>query len=143
LQAHEIPLVQTPAYTAKVLSGNLGGVQGAARGFYPIDYFDVQFKPGQSADIPVAADRSVFAIVVEGSGVIGERSVNRGDLAILAEGDVVGLAADDALRVIIVAGKPIREPVARYGPFVMNTPQEIEQAFVDYQAGRFGVAAGS
>jgi redox-sensitive bicupin YhaK (pirin superfamily) len=143
LQAHEIPLVQTPAYTAKVLSGNLGGVQGAARGFYPIDYFDVQFKPGQSADIPVAADRSVFAIVVEGSGVIGERSVNRGDLAILGEGDVVCLAADDALRVIIVAGSPIREPVARYGPFVMNTPQEIEQAFVDYQAGRFGVAAGS
>jgi redox-sensitive bicupin YhaK (pirin superfamily) len=143
LQAHEIPLVQTPAYTAKVLSGNLGGVQGAARGFYPIDYFDVQFKPGQSADIPVAADRSVFAIVVEGSGVIGERSVKRGDLAILGEGDMVCLAADDALHVIIVAGSPIREPVARYGPFVMNTPQEIEQAFVDYQAGRFGVAAGS
>lgn len=137
LQAHEIPQVETESYTAKVLSGSLGGVQGGARGFYPIDYFDVEFKPGKSAEIPVAADRSALVIVVAGSGDIAGRKVARGDLAILGDGSVIGIEADDELRVIVVAGKPIREPVARYGPFVMNTPQEIEQAFDDYQAGRF------
>ncbi len=137
LQSHEIPLVETESYTAKVLSGNLGGVQGGARDFYPIDYFDVQFKPGQSGEIPVAADRSAFVIVVAGSGEIAGQRVVRGYLPILGTGDHIQFKADEELRVIIVAGKPIKEPVARYGPFVMNTPQEIEQAFVDYQAGRF------
>ncbi|GAB4443004.1 MAG: pirin family protein [Turneriella sp.] len=141
LQAHEIPLVETEAYTAKVLSGSLGGVQGAARGFYPIDYFDVKFKPGHSAEIPVAASHSAFVIIVAGSGDIADRKVARGDLAILGDGNAIGIKANEELRVIIVAGEPIKEPVARYGPFVMNTPQEIEQAFVDYQAGKFSRAS--
>lgn len=141
MQAHEIPVVETESYTAKVLSGSLGGVQGGARNFYPIDYFDVQFKPGQSAESPVAADRSAFVIVVAGSGEISGQKISRGDLPILGSGDVIQFKADEELRVIIVAGKPIKEPVARYGPFVMNTPQEIEQAFVDYQAGKFSRAS--
>jgi len=141
MQAHEIPVVETESYAAKVLSGSLGGVQGGARNFYPIDYFDVQFKPGQSAEIPVAADRSAFVIVVAGSGEISGQKISRGDLPILGSGDVIQFKADEELRVIIVAGKPIKEPVARYGPFVMNTPQEIEQAFVDYQAGKFSRAS--
>ena len=140
LQAHEIPVVETESYSAKLLSGNLGGVQGAAKGFYPIDYFDVKFKPGQSAEIPVAADRSAFGIVVAGSGEISGQKISRGDLPILGAGDVIQFKGDDELRVIVVAGKPIKEPVARYGPFVMNTPQEIEQAFVDYEAGKFSQA---
>lgn len=140
LQAHEIPVVETESYSAKLLSGNLGGVQGAAKGFYPIDYFDVEFKPGQSAEIPVAADRSAFVIVVAGSGEISGQKISRGDLPILGAGDVIQFKGDDELRVIVVAGKPIKEPVARYGPFVMNTPQEIEQAFVDYEAGKFSQA---
>ena len=141
MQAHEIPVVETESYAAKVLSGSLGGVQGGARNFYPSDYFDVQFKPGQSAEIPVAADRSAFVIVVAGSGEISGQKISRGDLPILGSGDVIQFKADEELRVIIVAGKPIKEPVARYGPFVMNTPQEIEQAFVDYQAGKFSRAS--
>lgn len=63
LQAHEIPVIESKAYTARVLSGSLGGVQGGARDFFPIDYFDVHFIPEQSAEIPVAADRSAFVSV--------------------------------------------------------------------------------
>lgn len=141
LQAKDIPTTENSAYTAKVLSGTLGGVQGGARDFYPIDYFDVQFKPGQSAEIPVAADKAAFVIIVSGSGEIAGQKVVRGDLPILSDGDTIQFTAGDEFRVIIVAGKPIAEPVARYGPFVMNTAQEIEQAFVDYQAGAFGRAS--
>ena len=79
--------------------------------------------------------------MVAGSGEISGQKISRGDLPILGSGDVIQFKADEELRVIIVAGKPIKEPVARYGPFVMNTPQEIEQAFVDYQAGKFSRAS--
>lgn len=141
LQSHEIPRIETEAYSAKILSGNLEGVQGNAHGFYPIDYFDVEFKPRQKAELAVALGKSSFVIVVAGAGRIAEQPVVRGDLAILGDGDTLALAAERELRVIVVAGEPIRESVARYGPFVMNTVQEIEQAFADYQAGKFSRAS--
>ena len=141
LQAKDIPVYEHKAYTAKILSGNLGGVQGGARDFYPIDYFDLQFKAGQSAEIPVAAEKAAFVIVVSGSGEIAGQKVVRGDLPILGDGEIIPFIAGDDFRVIVVAGKPIAEPIARYGPFVMNTAQEIEQAFMDYQAGKFSKAS--
>jgi redox-sensitive bicupin YhaK (pirin superfamily) len=65
----------------------------------------------------------------------------RGDLPILTSGDSIELTGGENLRVIVVAGAPIAEPVARYGPFVMNTAEEIQQAFEDYQAGKFSKAS--
>jgi quercetin 2,3-dioxygenase len=141
LQKGDIPRVQTDAYEAKILSGTLDGVTGGARGFYDIDYFDIEVKNGKSADIPVSADKSAFVIVVAGAGKVAGDKVARGDLPILTQGDSVTIKGEEGFRVIVVAGKPIGEPVARYGPFVMNTSQEIEQAFQDYQAGKFSRAS--
>jgi quercetin 2,3-dioxygenase len=141
LQKGDIPHVQTDAYEAKILSGTLDGVTGGARGFYDIDYFDIEVKNGKSADIPVSADKSAFVIVVAGAGKVAGDKVARGDLPILTQGDSVTIKGEEGFRVIVVAGKPIGEPVARYGPFVMNTSQEIEQAFQDYQAGKFSRAS--
>lgn len=141
LQAADVPIFEHEAYRAKILSGSLGGLSGAARGFYDIDYFDVEFKPGKTADIAIATDKAAFLIIVSGEGQLGAETLVRGDLAILTEGEQLKLTASDEFRVIVVAGKPIAEPIARYGPFVMNTQQEIEQAFHDYQNGKFSRVA--
>ncbi len=141
LQKGDIPLVQTGAYEAKILSGSLEGVGGTAKGFYEIDYFDIEVKNGESAPIPIAAGRSAFVIIVAGAGEVAGEKVVRGDLPILTDGDSVDLKGEKDFRVIVVAGEPIKEPVARYGPFVMNTAEEIQQAFQDYQAGKFSRAS--
>jgi redox-sensitive bicupin YhaK (pirin superfamily) len=81
---------------------------------------------------------NVFAYVYEGEVAVGEANVGRGELVVFGEGDAVELEGRaESSRMILVAGKPIGEPVARYGPFVMNTQAEIMQAVRDFQAGRF------
>lgn len=137
LQASDIPKLETADYTAKVLSGKLNGTVGNARGFYPIDYFDIEIKSGKSATIPVATEKAAMVVVVSGNGKILDQEIVPGDLVILGEGDNVVFTQSNALRVLVVAGSPIGEPVARYGPFVMNTHKEIEQTLLDYESGSF------
>ena len=74
----------------------------------------------------------------EGAVEIGERTVRDGELAILGDGEAVRLRSAEGGRILLLAGVPHREPVARYGPFVMNTERELEQAFRDFQSGRMG-----
>jgi redox-sensitive bicupin YhaK (pirin superfamily) len=87
--------------------------------------------------LPVPASHNAFVYVFEGDAETAGQPLPRHSLAVLGEGDEVDLVAGpDGARFILVAGKPIGEPVVQYGPFVMNTRQEIEQAFADYQAGK-------
>lgn len=101
---------------------------------------DVALPAGGSLDVPIPAGHNAFAYVFEGRAVLGDRetAIERGHLAVLErEGDGLRIAAGgQGTRVLLVAGRPIGEPVARYGPFVMNTREELEQAFRDYQSGR-------
>ncbi len=127
--------------SAKVLAGVLAGARG------PVDpgatepvYLDIALEPGATADIPLPAGHNAFAYVYEGRAAIGEprEAVGRGRIAVLSPGETVRRAAGaDGARLILVAGKPLREPVAKYGPFVMNTEAELVQAFEDYRSGRF------
>jgi len=93
----------------------------------------------------VPAEQSGLIYVFKGTARIGDerREVREGQAALLASGDSVEIAVDADARgeaeLLLLSGKPINEPVARYGPFVMNTTEQIEQAFRDYQSGRFGV----
>jgi len=137
----KIPEVE-PAQGVKVrvVAGRFGETRGPVDGIVtqPL-YLDIALAPGASVEVPVPQGHNAFAYVFEGNGVVlgGER-LERSELAVLSDGDSVGLAAGDtAVRVLLVAGKPLREPVARYGPFVMNTRQEILQAVEDFNAGRF------
>ena len=93
---------------------------------------------GASASFELPLGQNAFAYPFEGEAAIGDRVVPRGTLAVLGEGNRVALAAKAApARVLVVAGQPLKESVVRYGPFVMNTQEQIRAAIADYQAGRF------
>ncbi len=102
-------------------------------------YVDLHFATGASVAQMLPEGHSAFLYVYEGAVRVGEASVpvSAGQLAVLGEGDGIELQAVEASRAILVAGRPLREPVARYGPFVMNTREQIVEAVNDFQAGRF------
>jgi quercetin 2,3-dioxygenase len=138
----DIPVAELPGgIRAKVVAGKLGGVAGPVGGIATDpSFFDLTLPKGASLDLPVPAGHSVFVYPFEGDVEIGEpaKRVSRGSIALLGDGERVVLASPaGAARLLLVAGRPLREPVARYGPFVMNTENEIRQAIVDFQAGRF------
>jgi redox-sensitive bicupin YhaK (pirin superfamily) len=101
-------------------------------------YFDLTLADGATFDEPLDASYAGFVVVHGGAIVFPDgREVASLGIAELGKGDAVRFTAKGAARVLVIAGKPIREPVAWHGPFVMNTRDELVQAFEDYQAGRF------
>ena len=127
--------------TVKVIAGDYGGVTGPApaRTTQPL-YLDVTLPKGAAFQVPVPAEKSAFVYVYEGAASIGPEGspvVAAPRLAELGSGDRLDVRAVSAARFLVVAGLPIREPVARYGPCVMNTAQEIHQAISDFQQGKF------
>ena len=123
----------------RVIAGRFGNVSGpvSAVATDPT-YLDVALPAGASLDVPLHADDNAFAYVFEGTAKIGGEQVARGELAVLGNGERVGLAAGaEGARLVLIAGRPLNEPVAKYGPFVMNTNDEIRQAVYDYQSGKF------
>ena len=129
--------------TVQVIAGMVDGVAGpiAQPATDPL-YLDIALAPGASWAFDLPAGHNAFAYAYEGAATVGEgddaRALETQELAVLGGGERLLLrAGQQALRMILVAGRPLREPVAKYGPFVMNTKQELMQAFVDFQEGRF------
>ena len=127
----------------RVVAGSYDGVDGAV-GEIAVEplYVDVSLPAGARVEIPVPAGHNAFLYPFEGVLMIGEdgaaRPVADSEIAVLSDGESVTVTGgDDGGRGILVAGRPIGEPIARHGPFVMNTREEITQAFQDYEAGRF------
>ena len=118
-----------------------GGTRGPIGGLStePL-YFDLRLPAGGGARIPTPPGHNVFLYVYEGDAVVGEdaRPLPFRAAGLLTRGDVVQLTAGaEGVRLLVIGGRPIGEPVVQYGPFVMNTVAEIEQAIVDFQSGRF------
>jgi quercetin 2,3-dioxygenase len=142
IDPENVPVVERADGTkVKVLVGSFDGVRGPVTDVAtdPL-YLDITLPAGVKASVPVAAEHNAFGYVFEGTARIGSEAqlVDRGELAVLSLGDGVTVeGGPKGGRLILVAGRPLREPVAKYGPFVMNTPAEIHQAIADYQAGKF------
>jgi len=136
-----IPHVQpAPGVEVRVIAGVLeeavGPVQGVAT--EPL-YLDVSLAAGARFELDVPPQHHAFAYVFHGgTAQVGGDALARGELGVLSDGDTLTLATGtSAARLLVVAGRPLKEAVARYGPFVMNTPAQIEEAIADFRAGRF------
>ena len=140
IPAADVPEVSlADSVDVRIVAGELDGVRGPVSGVATDPrYFDVRISAdGGQITIPVPKAHNAFVYVYDGSIDIGDVTVMRGQIALLGAGDTVGYSAAGNARALVVAGRPLEEPVARYGPFVMNTDAEIRQAMLDYQAGRF------
>ena len=143
LRAADIPTVERDGVSVKVIAGDALGVVGPASTHVPILYVHAHVDAGATLDLAGRADANVFAYVSTGDGPSSVRRTRRPrTCAARAFGPVAtacaSAAAPTASRSIVLAGRPLREPVVRYGPFVMNTKAEIIEAFDDYQSGRMG-----
>ncbi|BBU98138.1 pirin family protein [Providencia hangzhouensis] len=142
LESQSMPKVALPndAGTLRVIAGDYLGNKGAAQTFSPLDVWDLQLNKGKTVGIPTKAGRHVGLVMLRGSIFVDGRSaLNEGELMILDDTDsnILLEATEDAL-VLLLSGDPINEPVVGYGPFVMNTVQEINEAINDFNSGKFG-----
>jgi hypothetical protein len=134
-----VPEVSTGSARVRVLAGGLGGTVGPVKDIVTQpQMLDVQLSAGGTFRQDLPSSHNAFVFAVEGSVLIGasKRRVQRGELAVLGAGDVFTATSEAPARLLLLAGKPIGEPVARRGPFVMNTQEELARAFEDYRTGR-------
>jgi quercetin 2,3-dioxygenase len=124
----------------RVVAGELAGLKGPAHTFSPIIVADLTLANGQTETLHVPASFSLMVYVLSGSSVLNGETLSRGQIALTnTDGDSIIVGASVEAKLLILAGAPINEPLAVYGPFVMNTREEILAAFDDFQNGRMGV----
>jgi redox-sensitive bicupin YhaK (pirin superfamily) len=132
----------------RIIAGDIAGHKGPGSTHTPIALAHATIVPGAQLSLPWPVEFNSLVYVLAGSGYVGaeRRPIKSGQLAVMGAGDRLIVSAADtqesrhpALEVLLLGGQPIREPVAQYGPFVMNTQAELQQAIADFQAGRLGV----
>ncbi|GBE63827.1 short-chain dehydrogenase [Mycobacterium sp. MFM001] len=131
----------------RIIAGDIDGHRGPGVTHTPITLAHITIQPGARMNIPWKHDFNALVYVLSGRGSVGPvaHPIHQGQLAVLGPGDRISVAAESsqdahrpALEVLILGGRPIREPVFHYGPFVMNTKTEVIQALEDFSAGKFG-----
>ena len=127
--------------TAKVIAGSALGVKGVIETRIPILYLHVTLQPGAEFEQPIPAGQNAFAYVVEGAASFDGGTVGASQVVVFGDGEAVSVRNDgsEPASLLLIAGEPIGEPVARYGPFVMNTRDELMQAVEDFREGKMGV----
>ena len=143
----DIPLEEVPRFTlddgvtVQVIAGSTHGVEGAVQRAHtePL-YLDLEIPAGVTFEQPIPAGHNAFVYVFRGEAVVEGKGVGSGRMAILdnaPQADGVRIKAIAPTRVLVLAGRPLGEPIAQYGPFVMNTQAQLQQAVEDFRAGRF------
>jgi quercetin 2,3-dioxygenase len=149
LRGREVALLASPDAGAlvRIIAGDVAGHRGPGQTYTPMTMVHATLAPGSRLEVPWRPDFNALAYVLAGAGTVGaeRHPIRTGQLAVFGPGDVIEVAASTAqerrspqLDVLLLGGRPIREPVAWLGPFVMNTRTEAIQAFEDYRAGRLG-----
>ena len=138
IQPDKIPSVVLDSAKVKVISGEFQSTQGPGRPHTGVLYLDVHLDPNAEISVPIPENWNAFIYVYEGQ-IESNLSAPKGNLAVLETNGSFDCKANESdTRFILVAGEPLNEPVARGGPFVMNTKGEVLQAFDDYQSGKLG-----
>ena len=149
ITGNKVALLSSPDGGAlvRVIAGDIAGHAGPGSTYTPIALSHTTIAPGASLTLPWNPEFNAIVYVLAGEGTVGaeRRPIRTGQTAVFGRGDSITVAASDrqdsrteSLEVFILGGKPIREPIAMAGPFVMNTKSEVMQAFEDFQAGRLG-----
>jgi redox-sensitive bicupin YhaK (pirin superfamily) len=142
LTKENIPVVQLGAAGyARIIAGELSGVAGPAKTFTPVNLFDVRLNAGNQTELTLRNGHNAAVVLLKGDVIVNGSQHLQGEakIAVLsAEGETITLDAKEDTILLILSGEPINEPVMSYGPFVMNTRDEILQAVSDYQAGKLG-----
>jgi len=126
---------------ARIIAGSLNGSKGAAKTFTPLNVWDLELKTGQRVELPVPEGHNTAVVLRKGDTTVNGTAKLTGEARIATlgpDGDTVTFEAAADSHLLLLSGEPINEPVASYGPFVMNTREEIMQAVADLKAGKFG-----
>jgi hypothetical protein len=138
----EIPSVALSggAGAVRVIAGSYWNVKGPARTFTPMNVWDVRLKAGGDALFDAPDGHTAIVVVLSGRVVVSGVEAAGGAQAVLLDrsGDGLSISADEDSTILLLSGEPIDEPIVGYGPFVMNSQQEIRQALTDFRSGRFG-----
>jgi redox-sensitive bicupin YhaK (pirin superfamily) len=138
-----LPIVTAPGMWARVIAGELDGKRSPIETTVPTTMMHVKLEAGAQLAIPVPAGANAIVHTIDGAGTVEATALRDHQVALIANAaSVLNLTGGEGgLEALVLAGMPLNEPVARYGPFVMNTKAELETAFRDFQAGRFGEIA--
>lgn len=135
----DIPAVELPGGRVRVIAGNYGGAKGPARTFTPMQVWDVSLNAGGEASFELPNGWNTALIVLGGEVEANGATAREAQMVLLdPEGTTISLKSKAGAMLLLISGEPIDEPIAGYGPFVMNTEREIEKAIVDFNSGHFG-----
>ena len=125
--------------TVKVIAGNFDNVKGSASTFTEINMFDVRLNRNGEMTTNIPASHNTAILVVEGNIVVNGRTADLHSFVLFKnEGEMITIKGNEKSVVLLISGMPIKEPIAQYGPFVMNTQQELQESFREFESGKFG-----
>ncbi|HKK31218.1 MAG TPA: pirin family protein [Alphaproteobacteria bacterium] len=146
LQRADIPVANLPdaAGTARVIAGTFQGMTGPARTHSPMNVLDLRLEAGRRVELPLTDGWTSLLVVLHGTVLVNDDAVARGGQVVRLDraGKGGSVESNTDAKILVLEGEPLGEPVVGYGPFVMNTQQEIRQALDDFRSGRFGRLAG-
>jgi hypothetical protein len=123
-----------------IISGNFNGISGIAKTFTPINLFLIDVKDNTELNFNIPENHNTSILVIEGELEINNKKAFLHDFILFEnKGQDITIKSESNCKLLILSGEPIHEPIAQYGPFVMNTQQELKEAFDDYHSGKFGV----
>jgi hypothetical protein len=138
LRAEENPRVEQDGSVVRVIAGDLFDLHGPGRTHTPISYAHVTLAAGASVSTLLPAGHVVLAYPMTGAFEVGDVQVDEGILSVVEGQELTINGVATTSEIIVLTGRPLREPVARSGPFVMNTEAELRQAYLDFEHGAFG-----